>query len=170
MLFRSWRQGTAMRPFWYPDSMPSTLVIGKSSPTDIKFGTKSNFPSRYRYSLFFLDWSYGRIYAVQLVPQGASYVGTAEVFVEGRPLNVTDLEFGPDGAMYFTTGGRGTQSGLYRVKYVGPESLIASVEAYTADHAEEAAKARQRRRQLESLTPQVGDLPLIAKEIGRAHV
>ncbi len=158
-----WRQGTAMRPFWYPDSMPSTLVIGKSSPTDIKFGTKSNFPSRYRYSLFFLDWSYGRIYAVQLVPQGASYVGTAEVFVEGRPLNVTDLEFGPDGAMYFTTGGRGTQSGLYRVKYVGPESLIASVEAYTADHAEEAAKARQRRRQLESLTPQVGDLPLIAK-------
>src|SRR5439155_23907776 len=34
-------------------------------------------------------------------------------------LNVTDLEIGPDGAMYFLTGGRGTQSGLYRVSYTG---------------------------------------------------
>ncbi len=32
-------------------------------------------------------------------------------FVEGRPLNVTDIDFGPDGAMYFITGGRDTQSG-----------------------------------------------------------
>ena len=27
--------------------------------------------------------------------------------------------FGKDGAMYFITGGRGTQSGLYRVTYTG---------------------------------------------------
>ncbi len=158
-----WRQGTAMRPFWYPDSMPSTLVIGKSSPTGIKFGTKSSFPPRYRQSLFILDWSYGRIYAVQLLPQGASYVGTAEVFVEGRPLNVTDLTFGPDGAMYFTTGGRGTQSGLYRVRYVGPESVIAPRNVLSADQLEKSVIARQRRRRLESMTPQVGDLPQIVE-------
>ena len=29
------------------------------------------------------------------------------------------MEFGHDGALYFATGGRNTQSGLYRVSYVG---------------------------------------------------
>lgn len=169
-----WRQGTAMRPDWYPDSMPSTLVIGKSSPTGIKFGTKSNYPERYRKSLFILDWSYGRIYAVQLLPHGSSYVGTAEVFVEGRPLNVTNLTFGPDGAMYFTTGGRGTQSGLYRVRYVGPESVIAppdvmpykrsmpDIPITNARLANYEAGQREQRRRLERMQPTVADLALIA--------
>lgn len=121
-----WRQGTAMRNDWYPDSAPSNLVVGKSSPTAIRFGTWSKFPPRYRNSLFFLDWSYGRIYTAELLPTGSSYVATAELFLEGRPLNVTDLAFGPDGHLYFTTGGRGTQSGLYRVRYVGPDSLVES--------------------------------------------
>ncbi|MBI5759831.1 MAG: c-type cytochrome [Planctomycetales bacterium] len=110
-----WRQGSGNRPAWYPDSWPSNLDIGKSSPTGVKFGTRSNFPPPYRRALFILDWSYGRILAVHLDPHGASYRATAENFLEGRPLNVTDLAFGPDGAMYFVTGGRGTQSGLYRV-------------------------------------------------------
>ncbi|MEO6755603.1 MAG: hypothetical protein ABIP85_27840, partial [Chthoniobacteraceae bacterium] len=34
-------------------------------------------------------------------------------------MPVTDMEFLPDGSMVFTTGGRGTASGLYRVSYVG---------------------------------------------------
>ena len=49
-----------------------------------------------------------------------SYTGRAEVFLKGRPLNVTGLDFGSDGALYFITGGRRTQSGLYRVKWIGP--------------------------------------------------
>ena len=155
-----WRQGTSMRPEWYPDSLPSNLNIGKSSPTDIKFGTHSNYPPRYRKSLFILDWTYGRIYAVQLLPRGASYVATAEVFLEGRPLNVTDLEFGPDGAMYFTTGGRGTQSGLYRVSYVGPESVIAAPPSVSPEEVVAAVSARLVRRKLEDLQ-QVGDVPAL---------
>jgi putative heme-binding domain-containing protein len=115
-----WRQGTGNRPDWYPDSWPSNLNIGKSSPTAVKFGAKSRFPEPYRRALFILDWAYGRILAIHLTAHGASYRGTAENFLIGKPLNVTDLDFGPDGAMYFVTGGRGTQSGLYRVKYVGP--------------------------------------------------
>ncbi len=35
----------------------------------------------------------------------------------GQPLNCTDIEVGPEGAVYFTTGGRGTQGGLYRVSW-----------------------------------------------------
>jgi putative heme-binding domain-containing protein len=142
-----WRQGTAMRPAWYPDSLPSTLDIGKTSPTDIKFGSRSNFPGRYKAALYLLDWSYGRIYAVHLTPRGASYTAVAESFLEGRPLNVTDLEFGPDGAMYFVTGGRGTQSGLYRVTVDGAVPAdIAAVPSFD----ESAAQLRVLRTSLES--------------------
>ena len=70
------------------------------------FGTRSNFPRPWRDALFILDWAYGIICAVHLTPHGASYTGRSEVFLQGRPLNVTGLDFGPDGAMYFITGGR----------------------------------------------------------------
>src|SRR5206468_8516218 len=89
--------------------------------TGIEFGTTSRFPSPYDEALFIADWAYGRILAIHLTPTGASYTATSELFISGRPMNVTDLTFGPDGAMYFITGGRGTQSGLYRVSYDGPK-------------------------------------------------
>ena len=114
-----WRSGSGKWPDYYADSLPATVNIGIGSPTGVKFGTKSKFPEKYRKALFAMDWSYGRILAVHLKPEGASYTGDYEEFVKGKPLNVTDLEFGKDGAMYFITGGRGTQSGLYRVSYVG---------------------------------------------------
>src|SRR6266542_1394848 len=125
------REGTAKWPNGYPDSLPTTLDIGIGSPTGVKFGTNSRFPARYRTALFVMDWSYGRILAVHLTPRGSTYegaftgasfspdgrelatTGAIENFVAPKgltsngpksPLNVTDLEFGPDGAMYFTTG------------------------------------------------------------------
>ena len=33
---------------------------------------------------------------------------------------MTDIVAHPDGQLYFTIGGRGTASGLYRVRYTGP--------------------------------------------------
>src|SRR4029077_14754435 len=61
------------------------------------------------------------------------------------PLNLTDLVIGDDGAVYFTTGGRNTQSGLYRVSYVGDESTA------PADlHDEAGAKERAVRHSLEA--------------------
>ena len=114
-----WRSGSAVWPEYYADSLPATVNIGVGSPTGVKFGTKSKFPEEYRKAFFMLDWSYGRIFAVHLDPKGASYTGRPEVLVKGKPLNLTDVEFGKDGAMYFITGGRGTQSGLYRVSYTG---------------------------------------------------
>jgi len=111
-----WRRGTGRWPAWYPDTLPSVIDIGLSSPTAIFFGYGSSFPGRYRDALFLFDWSYGRIIAVHLTPNGKSYAAEQETFIGGRPLNVTD------GAMWFTTGGRGTQSGLYRVVWEGTES------------------------------------------------
>jgi putative heme-binding domain-containing protein len=117
-----WRRGTGVLPVWSADTLPSVVDIGLGSPTAVKFGTKSNFPKPWRSALFILDWAYGKIHAVHLQPMGASYTGRAEVFLTGRPLNVTGIDFGPDGAMYFTTGGRRTQSGLYRVLWRGSET------------------------------------------------
>src|SRR5262249_23332259 len=83
---------------------------------------------------------------VHLKPNGASYDADYEVFLKGKPLNVASFAFGKDGAMYFITGGRGTQSGLYRVSYVGARKTDKEVPS-----AEEtaAAQARNVRHQLE---------------------
>lgn len=140
-----WRYGTGKWPAYYADSLPG-FDIGLGSPTGIVFGTGAKFPERYQRALFVLDWSYGKIYAMHLTPQGASYQATFEPFVSGRPLPVTDVAIGPDGAMYFTVGGRGAQSGLYRVRYVGNESTAPA--APLVDAA--AAQARALRHKLES--------------------
>src|SRR5207249_11666757 len=38
------------------------------------------------------------------------------------PVNVAGLAVGPDGALYFTMGGRGSQGGLYRIVYSAGDS------------------------------------------------
>ena len=142
------RQGTANRDRGFSEHLPAVVDIGLASPTGVKFGTRSHFPGKYQQALYALDWSYGRIYAVHLIPSGAGYVATVEKFVEGSPLNVTDLAFGPDGAMYFTTGGRGTQSGLYRIRAIGTGQTPILVD----EPAESpfTVEARRLRRQLET--------------------
>ena len=117
-----YREGSAKWPNGYPDSLPTTLNVGVGSPTGMKFGTGAKFPPEYQRALFAFDWAYGRILAVHLKPRGCTYSGSFENFLVGKGMPVTDLEFGHDGAMYFITGGRGLQSGLYRITYVGPES------------------------------------------------
>jgi putative heme-binding domain-containing protein len=114
---QGFREGSAKYPTDYQDSLPEVVNIGIGSPTGVLFPTKAKFPARYRNSLLMMDWSYGRIVSVELQPTGASYKGAFDTLVKGKPLNVTDMEVGPDGALYFATGGRGTQSGLYRVSY-----------------------------------------------------
>ena len=142
-----WRRGTGVLPVWSPDTLPSAVDVGLSSPTAVMFGSKSHFPAPYRNALFILDWAYGRILAVHLTPTNSTYTGRFEVFLKGRPLNVTGLDFGPDGAMYFVTGGRRTQSGLYRVRALRPEPM--NVAKAAASRA--ANPARLVRRQLEEL-------------------
>ncbi|TWU26757.1 Cytochrome c [Novipirellula galeiformis] len=144
-----WRWGTGKWPEYFADSLPTTLDTGLGSPTGLEFGTRSHFPPGYRESLFMGDWQHGRIFQVQLTPRGASYDAEYKVFLEGGALNVCDLTFGPDGAMYFITGGRGSQSGLYRVTYDGPDAAAISLTPQQADQAQQATSARQLRHQLE---------------------
>ncbi len=115
-----WRTGSGNWPTDWPDTWPSTCDVGRGSPTGTIFGTGAKFPEKYRRALYACDWALGRIYAVHMTPRGASWSGEAEVFARGEPFPVTDAIVAQDGAMYIVTGGRGTQSGLYRITSKGP--------------------------------------------------
>jgi putative heme-binding domain-containing protein len=121
-----WRYGTGKWPDYYADSLGAVVDIGLGSPTGIVFGTGAKFPAKYQRALFINDWTYGKIYAVHMRPAGASYTADFEIFAEAKPLPVTDIVVNTDGALYFTIGGRGVQSGLYRVTYAGDESTAAA--------------------------------------------
>lgn len=112
-----WRTGNGKWSAVYPDNLPPVLNIGQGSPTNLVHGGKAKFPEKYRNALFGFDWSFGIIYAIHLQPQGSSYTATAEEFLSGSPLPLTDGVIGPDGALYFLTGGRRLESDLYRVYY-----------------------------------------------------
>ena len=85
---------------------------------------------------------------------GSSYTATVENFLfpkslkgQGtkKPLPLTDVVIGDDGAMYFVMGGRNTQSALYRVTYVGDEST-----APGNMHDEDGVKERKLRHEIEA--------------------
>ena len=140
-----WRSGAGKWPAYYPDSLPAVVDIGPGSPTGVTFGYGAKFPAKYQEALYICDWSYGKLYAVHLNPEGSAYRGEAEEFVTGSPLALTDLVISPrDGAMYFAVGGRKTQSALYRVTYTGSQSTAVA----KADNT--GAREREIRRKLES--------------------
>jgi putative heme-binding domain-containing protein len=114
-----WRSGWTKWPEYYIDSLPATLNIGPGSPTGVVFYDHVMFPVRLQNTLFIGDWATGQIHAVKLQRNGATYTAKYSTFVKGRPLNVTGLDVGPDGALYFCTGGRGTDGGIYRVRWTG---------------------------------------------------
>ena len=112
-----WRQGPDTLQASYPDNPAPVIEVGPGSPTGTVFGAGTKFPPKYRRAMFACDWSYGRIYAIHLKPAGATYTATAEIFLSGRPLPAADIRVGPDGALYFLTGGRGVQSAIYRITH-----------------------------------------------------
>ena len=143
-----WRNGTGKRPEFYPDTLPPSLNIGPGSPTGVTFGYGSKFPAKYQKAMFILDWSWGKIYAVHLKPDGSTYSGVKETFITGSPLPVTDAIIHPkDGSMYFAIGGRKVQSGLYRVSYIGNENTKPV-----------------------SMKPKVNDLAVLRRKLENLHI
>ena len=139
------RNGSAKWPAYSIDSFGAVVDIGPGSPTGITFGYGAKFPKKYQDALFISDWSFGKLRAVHLRPEGASYTAEVEEFVSGQPLPVTDVVINPkDGAMYLAVGGRGAQSALYRVTYAGGE-----VDATGQPAPRQALAERDLRRTLE---------------------
>ena len=151
-----WRTGDSRWSPDYPDDLPAVINIGQGSPTNLIHGINSKFPEKYKHALFASDWSFGIIYAIHLKPNGSSYTAEAEEFLSGAPLPLTDGIIGPDGALYFLTGGRRLESDLYRVSYKVDEKQ--SAESTTAFSTEEGQEARNLRKQLEEFhgAPQQG--------------
>ncbi|RMF40072.1 MAG: heme-binding protein [Planctomycetota bacterium] len=111
-----WRSGWAKWPTHYYDRLPPVLETGRGSPTGCCVYEHVMFPQRFHGNLFFADWTSGHILAVDFDKDGHAH---SQVFLRGQPLNVTDLAVGPDGWLYFCTGGRGTRGGIYQVRWKG---------------------------------------------------
>ncbi len=114
-----WRSGTAKFADYFIDTTPGIADTGRGSPTGAVVYDHVMMPIRYHGSLFLGDWSEGRILAIHLNGNKDSYTSETETFLTSAPLTVTDVTVGPDGALYFCTGGRGTQGGVYRVVWNG---------------------------------------------------
>ncbi len=136
-----YRYGPGKWPALYPDSLPPALELGRGSPTGLASGAESDFPPPYDRYLFAGDWSRGQVYALQPIPEGSTFRVEAQVFARGKPLAVSDLAFGPDGALYLLTGGRRVQSGLYRIRWTGPRT-----DRSPASWSEGKAERQERRR------------------------
>ena len=132
-------------PNHYPDSVDSAVDVGFGSPAGIVFGTGARFPARYQRALFACDWASGKIYAIHLQPQGATYKATFETFLKGSALPVTDIVVHQDGALYFTVGGREARSGLFRIRYTKEETT----DSVGPIDNPSASRARELRRHLE---------------------
>jgi len=117
-----WRSGSGKWPVTHIDSLGPVVDMGPGSPTGVCFGTGAKFPPRWQRAMFSCDWALGTIHAVHLTADGAGWKGVSEPFITGKPLNVTDLTVARDGALYFVTGGRGTQSALFRVTWTGTDA------------------------------------------------
>jgi putative heme-binding domain-containing protein len=141
-----WRSGSGKWSPAFPDSLPAAVDIGPGSPVGVTFGYGAAFPARYQRALYVCDWTFGTMYAIHLEPRGATYTAKAEEFLSRTPLPLTDVVVGRDGAMYFTIGGRGGQSELLRVRYVGTEATAAVDPRDTA-----GGTVRRLRRDLEAL-------------------
>jgi putative heme-binding domain-containing protein len=154
-----WRSGWAKWPEYFVDVLPAVLDTGRGSPTGAVFYNHIMFPTRYHDALFLADWSEGRILVVRLKRSGATYTASSEVFLKGEPLNVTDLAVGPDGSLYFTTGGRGTGGGLHRVRWRGtvPENIRNLGADLTAVVRQPQLSAAWSRQNIAGLKRKLGD-------------
>ncbi len=118
-----WRSGA---PKWspsYADNLPPIKNIGQGSPTNLVYVNKARFPRQYKNTLFAFDWSFGIVHALHLKPDGGTYSAERTEFLSGVPLPLTDGVIGPDGALYFMTGGRRLESDVYRVYYKDYKSI-----------------------------------------------
>lgn len=121
----AWRSGSGNHPWHYIDNLPPMADMGRGSPTGVTVLQTYNYPAEYWDMVLQSDWSRGRVIGGRLEKNGATYTQSSINFIQGQPLNVTDMEVGPDGNLYFTLGPDPT--GVYRVTYNGPNAMTRPV-------------------------------------------
>jgi putative heme-binding domain-containing protein len=145
------REGTGKLPYYDQETLPPLRDLGLGAPSGVKFApANARFPASYSNVCFVEDWTYGRLFAVHCLPHGATYDATVETVLRGKPLNLSALEFGLDGDLYFITGGRYAGSGLYSLIYEGSQMEEQPETKANQLKDQAASAARDLRRQLES--------------------
>lgn len=138
---RSWN-----RPEWFYDNVDRADEIGRGSPTGVEVYSHSQFPERYRNGVFSCCWTFGRVYFHALRPAGSSYQAETEVFLKSTGdtgFAPVDLAVGPKGDLFVAIGGRGTQGGVFRVRYTGETTGSQRVGNDDADPLEQVLSAPQ---------------------------
>ncbi|GIW97405.1 MAG: heme-binding protein [Pirellulaceae bacterium] len=150
-----WRSGWAKWPAYYYDRLPPVLETGRGSPTGCCLYDHFMFPRRYHGNLFLADWTAGHILVLDFDAQGHPQ---SQVFLRGQPLNVTDVAVGPDGWLYFCTGGRGTRGGVYQVRWKGkvPSSVTDLGEGMERALKQPQLDAAWARQELATLQAELG--------------
>lgn len=117
-----WVSQSWIRPPSYPDAPTAVASFGRGSPTGVVCYRHTQFPSYYHDALFVLDWTFGRVMAVRLTKNGASWRSESAPFLTPKGefgFAPTDIEVGPDGSLFVCVGGRGTHGAVYRIAYKG---------------------------------------------------
>ncbi len=83
------RESSGKLMAYCPDIVPPLVEVGPGSPTGMVSGMGAKFPAKYQNAIYACDWTYGTLYAVHLVPEGAGYRATLEEFLAGKPLPLT---------------------------------------------------------------------------------
>jgi len=120
-----YRNGTGKFQDEYFDTIPALRHLRRGSPVGVEVYQSYAYPSMFFDTLFEADWSRGRLLYTALTASGGSYTGRDDLaeFIHGEPMPITDLEVGPDGNIYLTTGGGPGQGGLYKVSWTGPKPV-----------------------------------------------
>ncbi|MCA8986205.1 MAG: c-type cytochrome [Planctomycetaceae bacterium] len=135
---RSWKA-----PHYFLDMTPTLVEAGRGSPTGVVCYRHHQFPEEFYDATFILDWTYGRVIAIKTQPQGATWAAQARNFATGvgsYGFAPTDAAVGPDGALYISVGGRGTQGSVFRITYQTPAT---SAEALSTDPLEQILNSAQ---------------------------
>jgi len=107
---------------YYPDTVPMLADLGRGSPTGVCCYRHTQFPAHYRGGVFLLDWTFGKIHYLPLIPEGSSYKQIKpELFLEPTGTNgfaPTAARVAPDGSLFISIGGRGTRGSVYRIEYL----------------------------------------------------
>jgi len=116
-----YRDGSGKYQDEYFDTIPAVRHLRRGSPVGVETYQSYAYPSSFFDALFEADWSRGRLLYTALTQNGGTYSGRDDLgeFVHGEPMPITDLEVGPDGNIYFTTGGGNGTGGLYKVSWTG---------------------------------------------------
>lgn len=114
-----WVTNDWIRPDSFFDMPPVIRSMGRGSPTGVVTYRHTALPSRYHGALLVMDWTYGKVYALPLSPNGSTWsTEPIEIMsaVGQYGFAPTDLEVGPSGEIYVAVGGRGTRGGVYCIR------------------------------------------------------